>query len=76
MKTEFLEVAENREQRHGPHKYWPLYDARDIVARAVRDAERGRAFSVYGAFTRLHRIMARILPHPLLYRMWALMQKK
>ncbi len=76
VKTEFLKVADNSEQRHGPHKYWPMYDAGDIVRRAVRNADRGRAFSVYGAFTKLHRIMARILPHPLLYRIWALMQKK
>ena len=68
--TEFFEHTNEDEAKHSPKKYKPLYTAKDVVERAVADADKGRKFSVYGKFVKFHRFAARFFPRWFMNAQW------
>mgnify|MGYP007010876428 FL=1 len=56
-------------------KYAAMYEPQQIVARAWRDAKRGKDVSKYGFVARLQMALVKILPHGLVMDIWLSQQK-
>ena len=57
------------------NKYAAMYEPQQIVARAWRDAKRGKDVSKYGFVARLQMALVKILPHGLVMDIWLSQQK-
>ena len=73
-KTEFFDRAVSEDNRI-VKKYVAMYDPRDVVKRAWRDAYRGRDVSKYGFIARFQMFLAKILPHSFVMSYWIRQQK-
>ena len=74
-KTAFFDraIAPDRDAV-GKH-YSAMYDPKDIVSRAWRDAKAGRDMSKYGFVARFQGVLAKILPHSFVMTYWMRQQK-
>lgn len=61
VKTEFLDKA-YKGQKMPFYKRLFIADSRKVVSRAIRDAKKGKAVSVYGISMKFLRIISRLLP--------------
>ena len=67
VKTEFFDTA----VRDDTIKYYNrFYTAEQVVARAMRDMERGKDVSVCGAAIRAQVRLTKLLPHKLVMSIW------
>ncbi len=74
VRTEFFDRAVVND---GVIVYYNNFVTSDqVVRRAIRDMERGRDVSVCGASTRIQLLLAKILPHRLVMRIWCKQQNK
>lgn len=75
--TEFLGKATEIDGAKGPKAsaIKPLLRADKVVAKAIRDAKRGRVMSVTNWFTKLQHLLFKLVPDCLLTRSWLGMQK-
>lgn len=53
----------------------PMVEAKDVVKKAIKDANKGKDISMYGWYNNLHHFLSKILPHALLISIWQNMQK-
>ena len=74
-KTEFFDHAVVNEEKPVVKKYAAMYEPQQIVARAWRDAKRGKDVSKYGFVARLQMALVKILPHGLVMDIWLSQQK-
>lgn len=74
-KTEFFDHAVDKEKEAVVKKYVAMYDPKDIVKRAVRDALRRKDVSFYGFKARGQALLVKILPHSLVMNVWQRQQK-
>ena len=75
-RTEFFDRAiADREGKQVIINYGAMYDPAKVVARALRDLRRGRDISVYGAVNNGQRLLVKLLPHPIVMRVWNRRQK-
>lgn len=75
VKTEFFDRADNNDQVHGPKKYKPLFEAKDVVRKAIKDTNKGKKDSVYGAYTKFHKFAGRFFPRKIMTSIWKGMLK-
>ena len=47
-----------------------MYDAEKVVDKAIRDAEKGKDMSVYGALNKLQHVAIKLLPQSLVMTLW------
>ena len=75
--TEFLGKATDIDGAKGPKAkaIKPLLRADKVVAKAIKDAKRGRVMSVTNWYTKLQHLLFKILPDCLLTKAWLGMQK-
>ena len=66
--TEFIGVAEERNP--GLKHYKPLYKAEAVVRKAIADADRCKAMSVLGTYTKFFQYAAKFMPQCLLTAAW------
>ena len=52
-----------------------MYEPDQIVTRAWRDAKRGKEVSRYGFIARSQSLLAKLLPHDLIMKVWMSQQK-
>ena len=69
-KTEFFDRAVEAGQETVVKKYVAMYDPKDIVKRAWRDAKRGKDVSTYGFVARGQIALVKMLPHSLVMSIW------
>lgn len=74
-KTEFFDRAVKNEQNLVVKKYVAMYDAKQIVKRAFRDAKRKKDVSKFGFIARLQMILSKLLPHSFIMSFWIRQQK-
>jgi len=74
-KTEFFDRAVAADRETVVKKYAVMYRAEDVVARAWRDALRGKDMSKFGFIARAQGLLAKILPHKLVMWVWTNDQK-
>lgn len=73
VKTEFF----SRAQKENTLTYFNrFFSPEEIIRRALRDMKKGKDVSVCGASIRLQVFFSKILPHPLVMRIWCKQQKK
>lgn len=70
VRTEFIDVAKKTKNPDACTNFSPLYEAKDVVRKAMRDNSRGRDMSVLGFVTNFRRILARISPAKLTFAIW------
>ena len=68
--TEFFDHTDEQNTEHAPKRYKPLYLPKDVVKRAVEDADIGKKFSVYGGFVKLHKFGGRFFPRWFMNAQW------
>ena len=73
-KTEFFDRAVD-EQNKVVKYYAAMYDPKDIVKRAMRDAKKGKDVSKYGFVARFQALLCKILPHSFVMSVWQSQQK-
>ena len=74
-KTAFFDRAIDPDQEPVVKKYAAIYDPKDVVALAWRDAKKGRDMSRFGAVARFQGILAKLLPHSFVMSYWMRQQK-
>ncbi len=74
-KTAFFDRAIEGDMEPVVKKYDAMYDPRDVVALAWRDAKKGRDMSRFGAVARFNGILAKLLPHSFVMSYWMNQQK-
>ncbi len=68
--TDFLALAEKNPNVATPKAYKPLLSVQDVVRRALRAAKRGRAMCVTNWYTKLQHLLFKLLPDPVMTRVW------
>lgn len=74
MKTSFLERVEltGKEKKR---TYYGLSSAQKVAKKAVRDADHYRDMSVYGFFTKVCHVAAKLLPQSFVMKLWGLLYR-
>ena len=75
VETEFLALADKTKE-NGLKQYKPIYKSKDVVIKAIRDADKGKTQSVLGAFTNLFRFSSRFFSRTLMTKIWLGMRKE
>ena len=73
--TEFFDRAIDPNTEPVVKSYIAMYTPEQIVARAWRDAKRGKDVCRYGFIARSQSLLAKLLPHSMIMNMWMNMQK-
>ncbi len=68
--TEFLEKSVANEGRSHPNKMKPLLDCKKVVRGCVKASIKGRTMYVTNAQTKLQHLLFKILPDPILTKLW------
>lgn len=76
VRTEFFDHTNDKTVKYSPKKYSPMTEAKDVVKRALKHARRNKALSIYGWYTKLQHILAKLLPHSIIMAMWKGMLKE
>ena len=74
-RTEFFDRAVNKDKKDVVIKYAVIYDSKKVVAKAIKDAYKGKDVSVYGKLNNAQRLLVKSLPHKLVMKIWTNQQK-
>ncbi len=74
-KTEFFDRAVVKDEKTVIINYGVMYDPKKVVAKAYKDAMKGKDVSVYGGVNNFQRILTKLLPHKLVMKIWNKRQK-
>ena len=74
-RTEFFDRAIDPNTEPVVKSYAAMYEPEQIVARAWRDAKRGKEVCRYGFIARSQSFLAKLLPHNLIMKVWMSQQK-
>jgi short-subunit dehydrogenase len=70
VRTEFFEVAQDTNNPNTCQNFKPMYEAEDVVKKALKDSKKGKDMSVLGAHVKWLRLLAKLLPHSLVMKVW------
>lgn len=73
-KTEFFDVANNKDEKDKITYFNAMYEPEKVVARGWRDLMKGRDISTYGFIARAQIAMVKMLPHRLVMKVWCKQQ--
>ena len=73
-KTEFFDVAKKNADGGAVRNFLFPSLPQNVVARAIKDAQKGRDISVYGVFNKLHLFFSKILPANSVMTLWNAMK--
>lgn len=73
-KTEFFNRA-NKTNNNVVSKYVVMYDARDVVKKALKDANKGKLVSIYGAKANMSVKMGKLMSTKQIMNVWVKQQK-
>lgn len=74
-KTEFFDRAIVKTEKAVVINYGVMYDAKKVVAKAIKDNAKGKDISVYGGTNNFQKLGAKLLPHKLVMKIWCRRQK-
>ncbi len=75
VRTHFFETAHRHAGEAVITKYEVLYEASDVVKKALRDAGKGKDMSVYGWRNKFQHVGAKLLPQRIVMNIWQNRQK-
>ncbi len=73
--TEFFDCAKSDKETNGPKKFKPMSRTDKVVKKAIKDANKGKTVSIYGAYWKMMHAITKILPKSFAMRIWRSMQK-
>lgn len=73
-KTEFFSRA-NETKDNVVSKYVCMYDAHDVVKKALKDTFKHKEISIYGRQAKMQRCLSKLLPHSFIKKFWIKQQK-
>ena len=79
VRTEFFDVAESggeRVSRPAKKKIKPLNDSQKVTRGCLKAVKKGKAMYVTNWFTKLQHVLFKLVPDPILTRLWLGMQEK
>jgi short-subunit dehydrogenase len=77
VETEFFDTAiESGVSMPEPKKIKPMLNAKKVARGCLKASKRGKTMYVTGWYTKLQHLLFKILPDPILTRIWLGMQKK
>ena len=74
-KTKFFDRAVMKDKKEVVIKYTVMYEATDVVAKAIKDLYSHKDVSVYGGINKAQRLMTKLFPHRLVMKIWMNQQK-
>lgn len=74
-KTEFFDIANNRDSKDMVSYFNAMYEPEDVVRRGWRDLMKGRDLSTFGFTARAQIALVKLLPHRLVMWVWCHQQK-
>ncbi|MDD2445934.1 MAG: SDR family NAD(P)-dependent oxidoreductase [Clostridia bacterium] len=74
-KTQFISKAE-KSSDNSITKFGKLYEAKDVVAKAIRDIKKRKEISTYGCKSKFMRFFVKVAPHKLISKLWLRSQGK
>ena len=74
-RTEFFDVANNRDSKDRVSYFNAMYEPEDVVRRGWRDLMKGRDLSTFGFIARAQVVLVKLLPHRLVMCIWCRQQK-
>lgn len=75
VQTEFFDRAIKPESKTVVINYGVMYQAKDVIKKAIKDLYGKKDVSVYGATNKLQQFAVKLLPHTLVMRIWEKRQK-
>lgn len=75
MKTEFLQVAARHANKKAVHNFYFVTQPQDVARKALADCAKGKELSLYGVGNRVHRAVAKLLPHRVVMKIWEQSQR-
>lgn len=70
VRTEFFQVAQDTKNPDTCKNFNPMFEAEDVVRKALIDSRKGRDMSVLGLNVKAQRLAAKLLPHSLVMKVW------
>lgn len=70
VRTEFFQVAQDTKNPDTCQNFTPMYEAEDVVRKALKDSRKGKDLSVLGWNTRIKRWSGKLLPARLVMKVW------
>lgn len=74
-KTAFFERAIDDEKKRVVKKYAVMYDPKDVVKKAYKDALKNKEISIYGKYAKFQCFLTKIVPHKTVMNIWLKQQK-
>lgn len=75
-RTEFFDVAGNRDSKDRVTYFNAMYEPAEVVERGWRDLLKGRDLSTYGFVARVQIALVKLLPHRLVMHIWCRQQAR
>ena len=73
VKTEFFDRAVTDDTIT---YYVRFYEAKNVVAQALRDMKKGKDVSIHGKYARMQVLATKLVPHKMVMKIWCKQQKK
>lgn len=74
-KTNFFDKAVVKDKKEVVIKYSVMYNAKDVVKKAIKDLYTNKDISCYGFINNVQKILTKLLPHKLVMKIWMKDQK-
>ena len=74
-KTEFFDRAIDEKKKKVVISYAAMYDPAKVMTKAIKDLYKNKDISVYGFVNNGQRLLVKLLPHPLVMKIWLNSQK-
>ncbi len=75
VETEFLDRAVEKDKKPVVIRYGKVYQAKDVIKKAIKDMESSKDVSLYGTINRIQILGMKVLPHRLVKKIWMVYQE-
>lgn len=74
VETEFFDRAVEKDKKPVVIRYGKVYQAKDIIKKAIKDMDRSKDVSLYGTINKIQILGMKVLPHRLVKKIWMIYQ--
>ena len=75
VETEFFDRAVEKDKKPVVIRYGKVYQAKDVIKKAIKDMESSKDVSLYGTINRIQILGMKVLPHRLVKKIWMVYQE-
>lgn len=70
VETEFFDRAVEKDKKPVVIRYGKVYQAKDVIKKAIKDMERSKDVSLYGMINKIQILGMKVLPHRFVKKIW------